>query len=173
MLKEPVSDDSNSTGKQAVVFQLILRKYPPQIYTTITTATRKDGFMFSWLMPNSDSIPSKCYDTTHQTRQPFSKLLLSSFGKPVWIVASVSCFRWQERLLCGLRLHLLQGLCSEMLLCILCCRFFCCLAINLKQFGHFPLKSDINKAFLPREVLLTGYFLGPCSVKSRDCCMVK
>ncbi len=29
---------------------------------------------------------------THQTRQCFSNLLLSNFGEPVWIVASVSCF---------------------------------------------------------------------------------
>ncbi len=28
---------------------------------------------------------------THQTRQRFSNLLLSNFGDPVWIVASVSC----------------------------------------------------------------------------------
>ncbi len=28
---------------------------------------------------------------THQTRQRFSNLLLSNFGEPVWIVASVSC----------------------------------------------------------------------------------
>src|SRR4029434_274172 len=68
--------------------------------------------------------------------------------------------------------HLLQG--------SMCCAFrdallhtlvvtsgylsYCCLSIILNQSGYSPLTSGINKAFSPREVPLTGYFLGPFSV---------
>jgi len=79
--------------------------------------------------------------------------------------------------------HLLQGL--------MCCSFrdgllqtlvvtngylsYCCLCIILNQSGHSPLTSGINKAFSPRELLLTGYFLffGPSSVNPRDGCVCK
>ncbi len=55
---------------------------------------------------------------THQTRQRFSNLLLSNFGEPVWILASVSCSRWQERhpvWSSAAVAHLLQG--------SMCCAF--------------------------------------------------
>ncbi len=94
---------------------------------------------------------------THQTRQRFSNLLLSNFGEPVRIVASVSC-SWQERHLVwssAAEAHLLQG--------STCCALrdgvlytlvvssgylsYCCLSIISNQSAHSPLTSDINKAF--------------------------
>jgi len=77
--------------------------------------------------------------------------------------------------------HLLQG--------STCCKFrdarlhnlvvtsgewsYCCLPISSKQSDHSLLNSGINKAFSPRELLLTGYFLffGPFSVNLRDGCV--
>ncbi len=89
---------------------------------------------------------------THQTRQHFSNLLLSNFGEPVWIVATVSCLSWQERhpvWSSAAVAHLLQGLA--------CCAFregilytlvvmsgylsYCCLSIISNQFAHYPLTS--------------------------------
>lgn len=35
---------------------------------------------------------------------------------------------------------------------------YCCVPISLKQSGHSPLSSGINKAFLPRKLM--GYFFG-------------
>lgn len=36
---------------------------------------------------------------------------------------------------------------------------YCCLPITCRQSGHFPLSSNINKAFSPRELLLTSQIL--------------
>lgn len=50
---------------------------------------------------------------------------------------------------------------------------YCFFPISLNTSGSFPLTSGINKAFVPRELLLTGYFivLGPVSVNPRDDCV--
>ncbi len=47
-----------------------------------------------------------------------------------------------------------------------------CLSIISNQSAHSPLTSDINKAFLSKQLPLTGYFLffGPFSVNPRDGC---
>ncbi len=76
--------------------------------------------------------------------------------------------------------HLLQG--------SMCCAFrdgilhslvvtsgyliYCYLSIISNQSAHSPLTSDINKAFLSTQLLLTGYFLffGPFSLNTRDGC---
>ncbi len=89
---------------------------------------------------------------THQTRQRFINLLLSNFGEPVWIVASVSCSKLTgaaPRVVFFRVRHVLR---SEMVFCI---RWFvtsgylsyCCLSIIFNQSAHSPLTSDINKAF--------------------------
>ncbi len=104
---------------------------------------------------------------THQTRQRFSNLLLSNFGEPVRIIASISCSQltgaapgvvfccWSPsgsgfEVLCVQRciLHTLvvtSGYLS-----------YCCLSII---YNHSPLASDINKAFSSTQLPLTGYFL--------------
>lgn len=38
------------------------------------------------------------------------------------------------------------------------CLSHSCLPVNLKQSGHSPPISDINKKFSSRELLITGYF---------------
>ena len=49
---------------------------------------------------------------------------------------------------------------------------YCCLSIISNHSAHFPLTSDINKAFWATQLLLTGYFLffGPFSVNPRGGC---
>ncbi len=50
---------------------------------------------------------------------------------------------------------------------------YCCLSIISNQSAHFPLTSDINKAFSSTQLPLTGYFLffGQFSVNPRDGCV--
>ncbi len=90
---------------------------------------------------------------THQTRQSFSKLLLSNFGEPVWKPP----FPY-------LTLVVTSGYLS-----------YCCRSIISNQSAHSPLTSGINKAFSSTQLPLTGYFLffGPFSVNSRDGCVWK
>ena len=52
---------------------------------------------------------------------------------------------------------------------------YCCLSLSAKQSDHSPLTSAINKAFSPRELLVTGYFnfFKPFSANPRDGCVLK
>ncbi len=124
---------------------------------------------------------------THQTRQRFSNLLLSNYGEPVRIVASVSFLSWQERhpvWSSAAVAHLLQG--------STCCAFrdgflhtlvatsgylsYCCVSIISNQAAHCPLISDINKAFSQaRNYHSLDIFslFGPFSVNHRDGCAWK
>ncbi len=58
-----------------------------------TIETRQDGSMLSCSLHQILTLHLNVAAEieTHQTRQHFSNLLLSNFGDPVWIVASVSC----------------------------------------------------------------------------------
>ncbi len=123
---------------------------------------------------------------TRQTRQCFSNLLLSNFGEPVWIVASVSC-----SYLTGAAPGVVFCSCSPSASGFRCCAFrdgilhilvvkcgylsYCCLSIISNQSAHSPLTSDINKAFSSTQLPLTGCFLffGPISVNPRDGCVWK
>ncbi len=86
---------------------------------------------------------------THQTRQRFSNLLLSSFDESVWIVSSVCCSYRHPVWSSAAGVHLLQG--------STCCVFrdgilqilvvtsdylsYCCLSIISNQSAHSPLTS--------------------------------
>ncbi len=126
-------------------YQSVPRKYPPHHYTT-TSLNRwvKDPcfhVLYVKFWPYHLNVAAEI--KTHQTRQRFSNLLLSNFGEPVRIVASVSD-RSSTR--CGL---LLQG--------SMCCAFrdgilhtlvvtsgylsYCCLSIISNQSAHSPLTS--------------------------------
>ncbi len=58
-----------------------------------TVETRQDGSMLSCSLRQILTLHLNITAEikTHQTRQCFYNLLLSNFGDPVWIVASVSC----------------------------------------------------------------------------------
>ncbi len=151
------------------------RKCNPHHYTTTINLNRdKAGWIhaFMFFTPNSDpNLNVTAEIETHQTRQRFSNLLLSNFGDPVQIVASVFLFLadrsgtpvWPS----GAVAHLLQV--------STCCAFrdgilhtlvvmsgylsYCCLSIISNQSAHSPLTSDINKVFLSTQLPLPGYFL--------------
>ncbi len=117
-----------------------------------TIETRQDGSMLSCFYPKfwPYHLNVAAEIETHQNRQRFSNLLLSSFGDPVWIVASV--LSWPERhpvWSSAAGAHLLQG--------STCCAFrdgilhtlvvtsgylsYCCLSIISNQSAHSPLTS--------------------------------
>ncbi len=151
-----------------------------------TIETRQDGSVLSCylcqiLTPTSESC-SRNQDSSDQAT--FKKnLLLSSFGEPVWIVASV--LSWQERhpvWSSAAGAHLLQGsTCAfrdgilHTLVATSGYLIYCCHSIISNQSAHFPMTSDINKAFLSTQLPLTGYFLffGQISVNPRYGCVWK
>ncbi len=77
--------------------QIVPRKYPPHRYTTTTSLNRwdKTGWIHAFMFFTSNSDPT-IWMSQQKSRlirrgQRFSNLLLSNFGEPVRIVASVSC----------------------------------------------------------------------------------
>ncbi len=77
----------------AQLVQSVSRKYPPQHYTTSLNRWDKAGWsMLSCSLSQILTLHLNAAEIeTHQIRQRFSNLLLSSFGDPVWIVSSVCC----------------------------------------------------------------------------------
>ncbi len=75
--------------------QSVARKYLHTItpHPAWTVDTRQNGSMLSCFYPKFwPNHPNDAAEIeTHQSRQPFSNLLLCSFGEPVWIVAWFSC----------------------------------------------------------------------------------
>ncbi len=123
--------------------------------------------------------PSECRAEieTPETRQRFSNILLSNFGEPVRIVASISCSK-----LTGAEPGVVFCCCSPSasgsdVLCVQPTLVvtsgylsYCCRSIISNQSAHSPLTSNINKAFSSTQLPLTGYFLlfGSFSVNPRD-----
>ncbi len=123
---------------------------------------------------------------THQTRQRFYNLLLSSFGESVWIVSSVCCsyltgaapgvvFCCWSPSASGFRCCVFRDGILQILVVTSGYLSYCCLSIISNQSVHSPLTSDINKAFSSTQLPLTGYFLffRPFSVNPRDGCARK
>ncbi len=129
------------------------------------------------------TLPSECRCRNRDSsgQATFFNLLLSNFGEPVWIVASVCC-----SYLTGAAPGVVFCCCSSSasgfdVLCVQR-RYSAylgynewlfelrCLSIISNQSDHSPLTSDINKAFSSTQLPLTGYFLffGPFSVNPRD-----
>ncbi len=76
--------------------QSVPRKYPPHHYTTSSSLNRWDKAGWSMLSCSLHQIMTLHLNVaaeikTHQTRQRFYNLLLSSFDESVWIVSSVCC----------------------------------------------------------------------------------
>lgn len=100
---------------------------------------------------------------THHTKAAFSFLLLYSFDEPVRAVASVysetsdtqCCFL----LLLAICFRIFRDTHLNMLAVAHGCLSYSCLLDISKPSDHSPLTPGINKGFLPKDLLLTGYFL--------------
>ncbi len=77
------------------IYRSISRKYPPHHYTTTLNRWDKAGWIHAFMFFYAKFWPYHLNVAeefeSHQTRKRFSNLLLSNFGDPVRIVASVSC----------------------------------------------------------------------------------
>lgn len=103
--------------------------------------------VFMLVLPNSDRLLPQLEGTVGSSAH-----LLQSY---------ICCAIWD------VLLHTLVG--------ASCYLSYHCPPISLKQCGHFPLTSGFNKAFSPRELLQTAYFLfsWPFSVNPRHGCAGK
>ncbi len=98
---------------------------PPPAWTV---QTRQDGSMLSCSLRQILTLPSECRSRNRDSsdQEIFPNLLLSNFGEPVQIVASVPVLSWQERYpvwSSAAVVHLLQGL--------TCCAFRDCILHSL------------------------------------------
>ncbi len=138
------------------------------MHVNIQIDTRQDGSMPSCVYTKFWSYDSNAAAEieNHQTRQPFSHLLLVSLCEllqfpvlswqdwhPVWSSAAVTHLL-QGSTCCAIRDALLHTL-----LVTSDCLSYCCHSISSSQSGHSPLTSGIDKAFSPTELLLTVYFI--------------
>ncbi len=122
----------------------------------------------------SSECNSRNPDSSH-----VSNLLLSNFGDPVWIVASVSCSyltEWQPVWFSAAGTHLLQGSTCCVFRYVFC-RTWLVIWVTVVFLSSLtsPFSSDINKALSSTQLPLTGYFIffGPFSVNPRDGCVWK
>lgn len=141
------------------------KKKIPQ--TTSLNCWHMAGWMF---LHQSVTLASECRS---RKRIPFNLLFLFHCFLQCWFIFPV--LSWQERQSVwssAAVVHQLQGFNMFWMLWLWRVVIFSCycLPFRLKQSGHSLQASGINKSFLLRELLLTGYFLffGPFSINPRD-----